>query len=73
VTDEAEDDSDSDEGVTEPDACPYELLATPTVGRALAERLPEAVAGAAYEFITGPLLFAPHRVGSACSLHWRTV
>ena len=42
---------------------PYVLRATPTVRRALAETLPEAVAAAAYEFITGPLLEQPHRVG----------
>jgi mRNA interferase RelE/StbE len=42
---------------------PYALRATPTVRRALAEALPEAVAAAAYEFITGPLLDQPHRVG----------
>ena len=42
---------------------PYTLRTTPTVGRALAETLPEAVAIAAYEFITGPLLKEPHRVG----------
>lgn len=41
----------------------YTLRATPTVRRALAETLPEAVAAAAYEFITGPLLEQPHRVG----------
>jgi mRNA interferase RelE/StbE len=41
----------------------YSLRATPTVRRALAERLPEAVAAAAYEFITGPLLREPYRVG----------
>ena len=29
----------------------------------LTERLPEKVATAAYEFITGPLLDNPHRVG----------
>lgn len=29
----------------------------------LAERLPEAVAFAAFEFITGPLLDNPHRLG----------
>jgi mRNA interferase RelE/StbE len=33
------------------------------VRRALAEIRPEAVAAAAYEFITGPLLEQPHRVG----------
>lgn len=31
--------------------------------RALAEVLPEKVAAAAYEFIAGPLLDEPHRVG----------
>ena len=42
---------------------PYSLRTTPTVRRALAETLPEAVATAAYEFITGPLLMDPHRIG----------
>ena len=42
---------------------PSTLRATPTVRRALAETLPETVAAAAYEFITGPLLEEPHRVG----------
>jgi mRNA-degrading endonuclease RelE of RelBE toxin-antitoxin system len=42
---------------------PYALRTTPTVRRALAEKLPEAVTTAAYEFITGPLLLGPHRVG----------
>ena len=42
---------------------PYELRATSTVRRVLSEGLPEAVAAAAYEFITGPLLLDPHRIG----------
>ena len=42
---------------------PYTPRTTPTVRRALAETLPEAVAAAAYEFITGPLLEQPHCVG----------
>jgi mRNA-degrading endonuclease RelE of RelBE toxin-antitoxin system len=42
---------------------PYTLRTTPTVRRALGETLPEAVAAAAYEFITGPLLEQPYRVG----------
>jgi mRNA interferase RelE/StbE len=42
---------------------PYTLRTTPTVRRALGERLPEAVAVAAYEFMTGPLIREPHRVG----------
>jgi len=42
---------------------PYTLHTTPTVRRVLAKRLPEAVAAAAHEFITGPLLLEPYRVG----------
>jgi mRNA interferase RelE/StbE len=42
---------------------PYELRTTSTVRRALSETLPEAVAAAAYEFIAGPLLANPHRIG----------
>lgn len=41
----------------------YLLRTTPTVRRALGEILPAAVAAAAYEFITGPLLEQPYRVG----------
>lgn len=40
----------------------YTLKTTPTVRRAIAETLPGAVAVAAFEFITGPLLEQPHRV-----------
>jgi mRNA interferase RelE/StbE len=50
--------------VNDPDVeAAYILQTTPTVRRTLAEKLPEAVAAAAYEFITGPLLREPHRVG----------
>jgi mRNA interferase RelE/StbE len=42
---------------------PYDLAITPTARRQLTENLPEAVAAAAYEFILGPLLDNPHRVG----------
>jgi mRNA-degrading endonuclease RelE of RelBE toxin-antitoxin system len=41
----------------------YALRTTPTVRRAIAETLPEAVAAAALKFITGPLLEQPYRVG----------
>jgi mRNA interferase RelE/StbE len=41
----------------------YALAVTPTARRQLTENLPEAVATAAYAFITGPLLDNPHRVG----------
>ncbi|GAA3512533.1 type II toxin-antitoxin system RelE family toxin [Actinocatenispora rupis] len=42
---------------------PYTLRTSPTARRALAERLPEPVASAAYKFITGPLVSEPYRVG----------
>jgi mRNA-degrading endonuclease RelE of RelBE toxin-antitoxin system len=42
---------------------PYEIRTTSTVRRTLSETLPETVAAAAYEFITGPLLVNPHRIG----------
>lgn len=41
----------------------YELIISPTARRQLAEVLAESVAFAAYEFIIGPLLTNPHRVG----------
>jgi mRNA interferase RelE/StbE len=41
----------------------YSLRVTPAVRRVLAERLPESIAFAAFEFINGPLLDNPHRVG----------
>jgi mRNA-degrading endonuclease RelE of RelBE toxin-antitoxin system len=41
----------------------YELVISPTARRQLTERLPESVAVAAYEFIVGPLLENPQRVG----------
>jgi mRNA interferase RelE/StbE len=42
---------------------PYELRTTSTVRHALSETLAEAVATAAYKFITGPFLREPCRVG----------
>jgi len=42
---------------------PYELIIAPTARRQLTDQLPEPVAFAAYEFIIGPLLENPHRVG----------
>jgi len=41
----------------------FTLVITPTARRQLTEALPEAVAFAAYAFMTGPLLDDPHRVG----------
>ncbi len=47
------------------DGPPYDIVIAPGVRAALAERLPEPVANAIIEFITGPLLANPHRVGKA--------
>ena len=44
-------------------ADPYELGLTRPARRAISELLPEDVAAAAVEFITGPLLVAPYSVG----------
>jgi len=41
----------------------YRLRIARPAAKALTELLPEKVAVAAYEFITGPLLDDPHRVG----------
>lgn len=43
---------------------PYELGMTRPARRAISESLPEGVATAAVEFITGPLLEIPRRVGN---------
>lgn len=42
---------------------PYGLLVTPKAQRLLSEALPEKIATAAIDFITGPLLDNPQRVG----------
>jgi mRNA interferase RelE/StbE len=47
----------------DPDSSRYTVRTTPSVRRALADGLPEAVAVAAYEFMTGPLCANPFRVG----------
>nr|NLI50177.1 type II toxin-antitoxin system RelE/ParE family toxin [Propionibacterium sp.] len=41
----------------------YELVLTPPAIRAIQAGLPEAVAAAAIEFMTGPLMGNPRRVG----------
>ena len=46
---------------------PYQLGTAPPAQRALAERLPLDIATAAIEFITGPLLDNPRRVGKPLS------
>lgn len=42
---------------------PYELGMTRPARRAISETLPEDVATAAVDFITGPLVVAPYRAG----------
>lgn len=42
---------------------PFTLVIAPSARRQLTEQLPESVAFAAYEFIIGPLLENPRRVG----------
>lgn len=44
---------------------PYELVLARPAARALAEELPEAIATAVIDFITGPLIENPRRVGRA--------
>ena len=44
------------------DAC-YELVLTPPAIRAVQSGLPESMAAAAIEFLTGALVENPHRVG----------
>ncbi len=41
----------------------YELRLSRAPRRALAETLPESVAAAVWQFVSGPLLDNPHRVG----------
>jgi mRNA-degrading endonuclease RelE of RelBE toxin-antitoxin system len=47
--------------VTQPER--YELVVSGSAARIIELKLPEVVASAAIEFITGPLLEKPHRVG----------
>jgi mRNA-degrading endonuclease RelE of RelBE toxin-antitoxin system len=50
---------------SEPDRSPpYRLVLSPGARRALSDRLPEAAAFAAWEFISGPLLDRPRVVGT---------
>lgn len=44
---------------------PYELVLTPPAVRALQNQLPEPVAAAVIEFLTGSLIENPRRVGKA--------
>ena len=42
----------------------YEIVVTATAARAIRETLPESVAFAVIDFITGPLLYNPKRLGA---------
>ncbi|MGB7237007.1 MAG: type II toxin-antitoxin system RelE/ParE family toxin [Rhodococcus sp. (in: high G+C Gram-positive bacteria)] len=48
--------------MSEPDA-PYRLVLARSASRAISHTLPEKVAAAVYEFITGALLDNPQRLG----------
>ncbi len=64
---------------------PYELGMARPARRAISELLPEEVASAAAEFITGPLLEMPYRIGkplrgeltgfhsARCGTQWRVL
>lgn len=52
------------DGPVDPESA-YELVLTPPTGRAIASALPEPVAAAVIEFLTGALLENPRRVGKA--------
>lgn len=43
---------------------PYDLVVPGPVGRVIREELPQGVAWAVIDFINGPLLEKPHRVGT---------
>lgn len=44
---------------------PYELVLARPAARAIADELPESIATAVIDFVTGPLIENPHRVGRA--------
>ena len=46
------------------DEGPFRLILAPAARRALTDGLPDSAAFAAWEFISGPLAAAPHRVGT---------
>lgn len=48
----------------------YELVVAPAAKKQLALHLPESIAFAAYQFITGPLLDSPHDVGKRLRGRW---
>ena len=48
----------------------YELVIAPAAKRQLASYLPDSIAFAAYQFITGPLLDSPHDVGKQLRGRW---
>lgn len=48
---------------------PYEIVVPGPVGRVIREELPQGVAWAVIDFINGPLLENPHRVGTELRGH----
>src|SRR4051794_3158053 len=55
--------STRDAGCGTADGGPYDLVVAASAARAIAEVLPEAVAAAVIDLITGDLLAAPRRIG----------
>jgi mRNA-degrading endonuclease RelE of RelBE toxin-antitoxin system len=51
------------------DPKPYDIVIPGPVSRVIREELPEAVAWAVIEFVNGPLLENPHRVGAELHGH----
>ena len=52
---------------------PYEIVIPGPVRRAISEELPEGVAWAVIEFVTGPLLENPYRVGRELRGHLKGI
>jgi mRNA interferase RelE/StbE len=55
--------TDGDDHDISDEVAPYTLVLSRAARDSLTQRLPEKIAAAAYEFVTGALLAAPHRVG----------
>lgn len=63
--------ADEDDAATPVPTAPFTLVLTSGARRALSENLPKAAAFAAWEFIRGPLLAEPRRVGAPLQAPFR--
>jgi len=59
--------------VSDPGEPGYEIVIPGAVRRAISEELPEGAAWAVLEFVNGPLLRNPHRVGTELRGHLRGI